>query len=78
MIRFDDHMFQNGLKSPTGESNMAHVEPQQIKHPKTSRTLVAYQKIARQSWEIQKLQTTVDGQNPAPPRMMIIPLFLGF
>ena len=21
---------------------------------------------------------TVDGQNPAPPRMMIIPLFLGF
>ena len=23
-------------------------------------------------------QDTVDGQNPAPPRMMIIPLFLGF
>ena len=22
--------------------------------------------------------TTVDGQNPAPPRMMIIPLFIGF
>ena len=21
---------------------------------------------------------TVDGQNPAPPRMMIIPLFIGF
>jgi len=21
--------------------------------------------------------TTVDGQNPAPPRMMIIPLFIG-
>jgi len=21
---------------------------------------------------------TVDGQNPAPPRMMIIPLFVGF
>jgi len=21
---------------------------------------------------------TVDGQNPAPPRMMIIPLFMGF
>ena len=38
MIQFDDHMFQNGLKSPTSESNMAHVEPQQIKHPKTSRT----------------------------------------
>ena len=23
-------------------------------------------------------EATVDGQNPAPPRMMIIPLFLGF
>jgi len=22
--------------------------------------------------------TTVDGRNPAPPRMMIIPLFIGF
>ena len=25
-----------------------------------------------------KYQPTVDGQNPAPPRMMIIPLFIGF
>ena len=25
-----------------------------------------------------KMGTTVDGQNPAPPRMMIIPLFIGF
>ena len=24
------------------------------------------------------LVNTVDGQNPAPPRMMIIPLFIGF
>ena len=23
-------------------------------------------------------RATVDGQNPAPPRMMIIPLFIGF
>ena len=30
----------------------------------------AYRKIC--------LQHTVDGQNPAPPRMMIIPLFIGF
>ena len=33
-------------------------------------------------WEKQKYRknhgTTVDGQNPAPPRMMIIPLFIGF
>ena len=25
-----------------------------------------------------KYQPRVDGQNPAPPRMMIIPLFIGF
>ena len=25
----------------------------------------------------QLIDTTVDGQNPAPPRMMIIPLFIG-
>ena len=24
------------------------------------------------------IQHTVDGQNPAPPRMIIIPLFIGF
>ena len=27
---------------------------------------------------LRKLRGTVDGQNPAPPRMMIIPLFIGF
>ena len=26
----------------------------------------------------EKSCSTVDGQNPAPPRMMIIPLFIGF
>ena len=29
-------------------------------------------------WAKKTTPPTVDGQNPAPPRMMIIPLFIGF
>ena len=29
-------------------------------------------------WGMGNDLATVDGQNPAPPRMMIIPLFIGF
>ena len=30
------------------------------------------------NFRCEEFRNTVDGQNPAPPRMMIIPLFIGF
>ena len=30
------------------------------------------------AWGLKWRSDTVDGQNPAPPRMMIIPLLIGF
>ena len=38
--------------------------------------LVKYR--ARSLSKLKSMSDTVDGQNPAPPRMMIIPLFIGF
>ena len=36
------------------------------------------QQVTTTSNNKRKQHTTVDGWNPAPPRMMIIPLFIGF
>jgi len=37
-----------------------------------------YQSLETELKSMEKGCDTVDGQNPAPPRMMIIPLFIGF
>ena len=44
----------------------------QLRLVRLSHDFVVYQKNWETTWD------TVDGQNPAPPRMMIIPLFIGF
>ena len=35
-------------------------------------------RIFQRCFLVDLLDDTVDGQNPAPPRMMLIPLFVGF
>ena len=86
-------MHRKGCRKKAAAANLLHGNYQldpcygldamgydESKHPQQHTSFVhisSYFFIKRCSVS-KKTGPTVDGQNPAPPRMMIIPLFIGF
>ena len=63
-----------GFLTPLKQITLEKVHPDVVIFPSRAPEKKDSKKIFNQEFR----EGTVDGQNPAPPRMMIIPLLIGF